>query len=1028
MSLYGFYFEQQDKYYKIYGSKTIVFIQVGSFYEAYCTKFKGYSDLEKLEAILNVKFIRRDKKENNKPHQLGFPSVSLLKNLAILNDNGYTIVIFDQCNNGSEIERKLTGIFSPGTFLSDKQIQDSNYILSVYIVEEKQLFSKKNLMAIGITLVDVNTGYSMVHEFYASKDDEKFGLDELIRIIQIFKPSETIIYFHTISENKSIINNIKIYLELDKITHFFYVYHNKKGNDVINLLKEDYFKINFQNKFFSEIYDFNNQILPNKMSSPIEILNLEKRPYAAISLIIILKFISEHNINLLKNISYPEIYIYNEHLILGNNAIEQLNIVDSNNLEFYNKQIKSLFDVVNKTCTPMGRRFLKHNLLNPLSQNNKELIKQRYDIIDNLLKDNLYSKLHNELKNIYDIEKLHRRMAMGIIMPYEFYRLDLFYQSTTKIISMIKDNNVIKNIMPDQIIKDFLEYQINYNKEFIFDELQKYSNFNDIDNSLFKKGIHFKIDEIQDNINYTKSVINATLEFFKNILSKKCNSMYGKELITIESNDRDGYYFSISKTREQILKQELKKHNNIKISLNIGKNLEIANDDIIFKPLTKGRTKIFISPLIEYTTNLTKYISKLRHLTKKIFINTMLEYYKNNKFVMNKISKFIAELDFLNSGAIVANKYYYCKPSILSNENIPSYLVAKSLRHAIIERLIKETEYIPNDIEIGNLPDIEEKKNGILLYGLNSSGKTSCMKAIGIAVILAQIGYYVPAEKFIYEPYMALYARITGNDNIFKGLSSFALEITEIDAILKRISSNGKNTLVIGDEVCRGTEAISGTSIIVATLVMLSESGCSFIFSSHLHNIPDIDEIKKLNNLRIFHIRVEYDEENDCLVFDRKMLPGQGPSIYGLMVAKYLVKNNKFITIADKIKNRLTNENKNELPIKKSKFNKDLLITECAICYYSPTQDYHKELESHHINFQKNCWKDGKIKEKPYLNKNRLSNLVILCRKCHEKVHKDEITINGYADTSLGPLIDYHINYNKIINKNFNSLKNLNNN
>ncbi|RYE13872.1 MAG: DUF1853 family protein, partial [Sphingobacteriaceae bacterium] len=127
--------------------------------------------------------------------------------------------------------------------------------------------------------------------------------------------------------------------------------------------------------------------------------------------------------------------------------------------------------------------------------------------------------------------------------------------------------------------------------------------------------------------------------------------------------------------------------------------------------------------------------------------------------------------------------------------------------------------------EMENKAENQGKKvgqNGIVLYGINSSGKTNLAKALGLSVILAQIGYYVPAESFTYEPYMAIYARITGNDNILKGLSSFAVEMTELDAIIKRTSKNGTNTLVIGDEVCRGTEETSGIAIVSSALIHLS--------------------------------------------------------------------------------------------------------------------------------------------------------------------------------------------------------------
>lgn len=1425
--IYLYYFDLQDKYSKIYGPKTIVFIQIGKFYEAYCTQKKGYVNLAELEPLLNIKYIRRDESDN-KPSQFGINMVSTSKNMNIMIDKGYTIVLFNQKpqTNDEVIERECAGVFSPGTYISDRQMSDANYLLGVYIEEEKQLTGKKTLMAVGLTLVDLSTGKIMIHEFYSSQFDERFGLDELVRIMQTYRPTEIVLYYHPIVMDEEVIKYIKLYLELDKYRNYhFHIYFDKKGNDKLHLLVEEDFKINYQNDFLSKIFDLNYQLSLSKKSSAIEILSLEKKSYATISLIIILKYVSEHNVLLLKNLSYPETYLYNKHLILGNNAIEQLNIIDSNSLEVYDHKIESLFDVINKTSTPMGRRFLKENLLNPLSQENKEFIKKRYDMIEILMADKFYKKIKEELKNIFDMERLHRSMAMGTIYPFQFYRLDRFYQSTTKIITLIK-NCELKNCISNNTIKEFLSFQIDYNKEYDFEKLQNYSNFIEIDNSLFKKGIHAEVDKLQDKIDYIMSLIDSINSYLTGIISHKCKKIGNKEILAMEFNEKEGYHFTINKTNESILKKEINKKDSFKIDLSIGERLEIKREDIIFKPLAKGRTKIFITPMLEQTLNLSTLKIKLTKMIKKIFVKSMLGYYSKHRVMMHQIANFVAEIDFLVSGAIVADSYFYCKPIIPSNDNIPSYFQTKKIRHAIIERLCVETEYIPNDMELGNVPDkkidkriityesenegfnmnefMNKGKNGVVLFSINWAGKcvdpdqkilmydgtikkakyiqkgdllmgddsnprtvlgtcrgrgemykivpmrgksyivngphilclkssgyqsvqwdkkrqrycahwmenhvnrcknffvsnyedaidayiaaheflktvpsdkgkileisvedylqkpaywkrnyytyhvgvefpeqsveidpyiighwlgdetsgnteittkdieiveyygsyfedtelvinkkdeyhysivqknnkitiwknwfknslkkydlinnkhiphdylvnsrenrmkllaglidsdgsnhknmaieiiqknkkladdivylvnslgffcekkkcqkiytnskndpltgtyyriyimgndfselpllleykrptkvkqlkldyqissfkieelgmgkycgfeldgnhrflledftvthnSSFMKSIGIAIILAQIGYYVPASEFIFEPYMALYARITGNDNIFKGLSSFALEMTELDAILMRTEQQGHSTLVIGDEVCRGTEDISGRAIVASALISLSECNSTFIFSSHMHNIQDIPEVKNLSNLRFFHLRAEYDEENDCIIFDRRLVPGSGPSVYGLMVAKYLIKNAKFVNRAEIIKKRLMSEKEISIPTKKSNYNKKLLITNCAICHYAPILPHHKELETHHIHFQSDCKSDGKIIKKPYLHKNMLYNLAVLCRKCHIAVHKGEIIINGYADTTMGPMLDYRVDSNKKI-------------
>lgn len=585
-------------------------------------------------------------------------------------------------------------------------------------------------MAVGLTLIDITTGTSMVHEFYSNKLDERFGLDELVRIMQTFRPTETIIYYQPDEFDELIIKDIRLYLELDKYKNLhFYVYYNKKGNDKLNLLSEEMFKINYQNEYLSTIFDLkSSQINLNKKQSAIEILSLENKQYVIISLIIVLRYISEHNLTLLKNLSYPDIYLYNKHLILGNNAIEQLNILDAGSLETYNRKIKSLFDVINKTSTPMGKRYLKENLLNPLSQENKSVMINRYDRIDALMQKDLYKTIQEELKNIYDMERLHRKMAMGVIVPFEFYKLDLFYQATTKIITIIKDIKILSDIIPDAIIKEFMAYQIAYNEEYDFDKAQMYHNFTEIESSFFKKGVYDNIDKIQTKIDYVWSIIDATNKYFTDLITEgKTKSNSYKEVLEVESNDREGYYFTVNKTNEKILKEalnsisKLKQKKSIHVDLSIGETLKITMDDILFKPLPKGRTKIFITPLVEHTHNLSAQKTKLTKLIKKVFIKSMIGHYQMHKKMLHLVSKFVSEIDFLVSGTIIANNYYYCKPIINSTETIPSYLKAKNLRHAIIERLADETEHVPNDIELGNVPigADESDKNGILIYGIN---------------------------------------------------------------------------------------------------------------------------------------------------------------------------------------------------------------------------------------------------------------------------------------------------------------------
>jgi DNA mismatch repair protein MutS len=288
-----------------------------------------------------------------------------------------------------------------------------------------------------------------------------------------------------------------------------------------------------------------------------------------------------------------------------------------------------------------------------------------------------------------------------------------------------------------------------------------------------------------------------------------------------------------------------------------------------------------------------------------------------------------------------------------------------------------------------------KEEKGILLYGLNSSGKSSFQKSVGLSIILAQSGMYVPARKFSFSPYRYLFTRIDGNDNLFRGLSSFTLEMMDLKNILKYAS---KNTLIIGDEVCKGTEYLSANSILASTIITLAKSESSFIFASHLHDIPKLDRIKTLKNVKSYHLEVRHSTELNCLVFERTLKEGQGEEIYGILVAHDIIGDLDFNELVNTVKNDILEQPNNVVRNKTSNYNREVWVNECAICKERVnSEEYH----SHHINFQKNC-EGGFVKEKPHIPMNSKMNLVILCEKCHQNLHSGKIKIEGYVQTSKG--------------------------
>ena len=194
-----------------------------------------------------------------------------------------------------------------------------------------------------------------------------------------------------------------------------------------------------------------------------------------------------------------------------------------------------------------------------------------------------------------------------------------------------------------------------------------------------------------------------------------------------------------------------------------------------------------------------------------------------------------------------------------------------------------------------------EETNGILLFGTNASGKSSLMKGIGLNIILAQAGFFVACKEFRFNPYKYLFTRINNNDNIFKGESSFAVEMGELRSILKRSDSR---SLVLGDELCSGTENISALAIFSSSVIKLCERKTNFVFATHLHDLCKIPQIMELDSIKMFHLKVIFNKETGELIYDRKLEEGNGPTIYG---SKLRQMNNDFDVIR-KIKNKLIRE------------------------------------------------------------------------------------------------------------------------
>ena len=811
--------------------------------------------------------------------------------------------------------------------------------------ELKDFKTQKPILCLGLSVIDVSTGKTFTYETHSEHDDYRYSLDEIFRFIQSHAPKEIILHCENLKLTKDELMN---YLEIYQTPVHFNFYSDQK-----ELLKPHH-----RDYLLKKIFSLKTII------SPLEYIGLDKSHAALISYMYLLQFAYEHNENIIDKISKPKLWEPNKFLVLSHDSINQLNVVRDRNKEC--NGISSLWDILDKTCTTLGKRYLKYKLLNPILNidklihiyNSVELLQQSYE------NNKLYNIIQNELKPINDIEKFHRKMAVHIINPQDFISLDISYNKVKKIIDILLDKkyklDTISNEIPNKDIQyKFLEYINDYTSKIDMNEICGVYQGN-ITKSFFKSGIYNEIDEIQSKIDYFKSYFDQISIELGKIVDKIGNSKFD-----IRSNDKEGHYITTTKSRANILKKYITKNN--KIILNINNTPKEFNlKDLEFK-FQASNVKITSGEIKQNSHLWIGYQEKIKKMCISQFGLLLQNYHIKYKETLDIICKFISRIDYLCCIAKVSTENCYTKPII--DQQSKSFIEATDMRHPIIEKIRQEIKYVPNDVLIG-----KDNQNGILLYGVNAVGKSSYMKSIGISIIMAQSGFYVSAKKFKYSPYKYLFTRISGNDNIIKGQSTFAVEMSELRAILKRTN---KNSLVLGDELCSGTETISGLSIVAAGVMRLCEKNSSFVFATHLHQLSKMDEIIQCKTVKNYHMETIYNEEKKQLIYNRKLKTGSGSSIYGLEVAKAMELDKEFIFTANNIRKKIMNISEKIINDKQSQYNSKIVMDCCMICK-SKVEEIHHIQEQHLAN----C--DGIIDN---FHKNNLFNLVQLCHKCHHDVH-----------------------------------------
>lgn len=952
--------------------RLVLLYQIGTFYEIfYWEKSKINIQFQEIKDITNLTENPTYMYKSGIVRKMGLRMNEIRTGFEqkLLREN-YILRYVDQVGKDI-ISSKIIRELQKDTIKYGMDIQqnlNTSIIQCIYIDTEIKTFSIIN--------IDIMSGFTEAIEI--NEKDTNMALEKIYKEMITKDVKNIVLYIITLNEKEY--NTINRFLELDDIT----------VKEINRTIQKEYYNREYQNEIFNTIY------------SKTEIEYLTNKHPIRVAFSLLINYIYKYNPDLLARIKLPKVKNEDKLLQLEYTAAVDLQINNRTNSNTNNNasktKIDSLIKLMTMNCaTAVGREKMKNRILNPI--NDEEEINKRYKRIERMIKGDKYKKIIRELKGITQMNGIIKRIQIN---STNYKELEKFTDNIDRFNNLINNNEwLIKEYGIETTKKNMEKYLENWKDIFIDLNTETDTDTNDLDfesdnengtanengtvnddESSIKiqnKKIEFKIkpgtyseyDKINNNLNRIMTRYNSIITNITNKIKEKekKKTKSDTKYVTLKKTEKTGIKMTITKTRYDKLSQEAIKQLGIKI-VKDGKSFKIYSDEIM-----------------TMNSDYQEYERQKLQIQKEIINKETEKINIKYKETIDNVQEIISEIDFTSTSAKIAIEYKYNCPEVITN-NSEVTINIKALRHAICER-INTTEYITNDINFTS-----NEQRGYILKGDNGSGKTALMKAVGICIILAQAGMYVPAKSMKYTPINKILTRINGNDNIFKQQSTYQLEIMELISILNKA---GQKTLIIGDEMCKGTEIKSAYSLVVSVIEAILKSKSLFMISTHMNDITKEQNLQKYikdNTMKECVLKVIRDKNNQ-IEYTRKLtnineLETEFNNLYGLEMAEAFGMQYNVIKRAKDIRNRITNRPENMINPKRSKYNKNIFMNECYACNRNYTEC---ELHTHHLFQQCDASKDRKVTEenREHVSIDNESLLIVLCKECHIKVHQKDI-------------------------------------
>ncbi|MBQ6631999.1 MAG: DNA mismatch repair protein MutS, partial [Romboutsia sp.] len=550
------------------------------------------------------------------------------------------------------------------------------------------------------------------------------------------------------------------------------------------------------------------------------------------SLSILLNYIYNTQKQVTSNINNINIYNSSEYMVLD--MFTRVNLELTGTIRG-NKKKGSLLHVLDKTSTAMGGRLLRKYVEEPLV--NKAKIDERLNVIQEIKDDFMLREDLNEiLKNVYDIERICGKIAFEKVTPKEMIHL----KNSIEKLPILKDtiNSSSASMLKDYINDlDDLNDLYNLVNESILEE----PSITLKDGNIIKSDFNDDLKELRD--------ISKNGAYMIKEIENEEREKTGVKSLKIGFNKVFGYFIEITKA-----------------------NLNTAKiDESYIRKQTLSNAERFITPkLKEIEDKILNAEEKIKSLEYEIFVNIRNEIYINIDRIQ-KVSKTIANIDVFVSLATVAYMNNYVRPNINEDDKLD----IKNGRHPVVENIVGEENFVPNDTYLNSGENIIN-----IITGPNMAGKSTYMRQTAVIALMAHIGSFVPAEYANIPILDRIFTRVGASDDLSQGQSTFMVEMSEVSHILKNATHK---SLVILDEIGRGTSTYDGISLAWSIVEYIqSKIKCKTLFATHYHELTDLEN--EFSEVKNYSIAVKEDDDN--IIFLRKIIPTGADKSYGIYVAK----------------------------------------------------------------------------------------------------------------------------------------------